>query len=136
MTKPRPPCSRGKPVIKVNAMSQAHLVKLLWENETMSCAALAEESGLAYVTVLQYTRELHRVGAAHISVYLPDTRGHDMVKVYKLGPGIDAKRFALTNAEVKRASRARKKAAALQSDITAALTLRPNLLPLTEIETA
>lgn len=51
--------------IKINAISQAHLIALMLDG-IYTCKELAEETGLHYVTVLQYTRELHRAGAAYI----------------------------------------------------------------------
>lgn len=101
-------------------MSQAKLVKLLLDG-THSCAELAASTGLHYMTVLDYTRHLHREGAAHIAEFRADTRGRDSIKVYKLGPGKDAKRYALSAAE--RTKRYRKNVAARQ--LQAALTLRP-----------
>lgn len=49
------------PQCKVNAMSQAQLIKLLLDGDR-TCAELADESGLHYVTVLEYCRELHKAG--------------------------------------------------------------------------
>ena len=83
---------------KINALTQARLIRLLWDG-TFNCAELAEETGLHYVTVLEYCRELHRAGAAHIAHWDKDTRGRDAVKVYKLGPGRDAVRQKLTGAQ-------------------------------------
>lgn len=85
-------------VRKINAITQARLIKLLLEG-IYTCEQLAEETGLHYVTVLQYTRELHRAGAAHISSWEKDNRGRDVIKVYKLGEGRDAKRQKMTPAE-------------------------------------
>ena len=56
---------RGKTTIKVNAMAYAHLVELMLDG-THSCQELARATGLHYVTVLDYTRAMHRAGAAHI----------------------------------------------------------------------
>ena len=96
--------------IKINAITQAQLIKLLLEG-IYSCRELAEHSGLHYVTVLQYTRELHRVGAAHISSWEKDDRGRDVIKVYKLGAGKDAKRQRMTQAERQQKRRAKKRMA-------------------------
>ncbi len=93
-----PPNQTGRRIIKVNALTQAHLIKLLLDGDR-TCQELAEETGLHYVTVLQYTRELHRAGAAHIHQYEKDSRGRCMIKVYKLGKGKDAKREKMTSAE-------------------------------------
>jgi hypothetical protein len=93
-----PPSNKGRRIFKVNAFTQAKLIKLLLDG-AYTCEELAQESGLHYVTVLEYARELHRAGAAHICMYEKDSRGRDALKVYKLGPGRDAKRTKLTPAE-------------------------------------
>jgi predicted ArsR family transcriptional regulator len=95
-------------MIKVNAMCQAQLVKLLLEG-THTCYELAQATGLHYVTVLHYCRELHKAGAAHIAMWEKDSRGRDLLKVYKLGAGKDAKRRRMTSAERQRKYREKKK---------------------------
>lgn len=84
--------------MKINAYSQAQMIKMLLDGPH-TCTDLAEATGLHYVTVQQYLRELRRAGAAHISAWEKDARGRDMIKVYKLGPGRDAKREKLTPAQ-------------------------------------
>ena len=95
-------------VVKVNAMAYAAMIKLLLEG-VYSCQEIAEHTGLHYVTVLDYTRELHRVGAIHISSYEKDSRGRDLVKIYKVGAGKDAKREKMTGAERQARVRQKKK---------------------------
>jgi hypothetical protein len=95
-------------MIKVNAMSQAQLVKLLLDG-THTCYELAEASGLHYITVLHYCRELHKAGAAHIAMWEKDSRGRDLLKVYKLGAGKDAKRSKMSSAERQQKYRDKKK---------------------------
>ena len=46
---------KNKKIIKINAISQAHLIKEMLDG-TLTCKELAEETGLHYVTVLQYAR--------------------------------------------------------------------------------
>lgn len=94
--------------MKVGAMSYAKLIKLMLEG-IYSCAELAEHTGLHYVTVLEYTRALYREGAAHISSWEADCRGRDMIKVYKLGFGIDAQRRRKTGAERQHAVRVKRR---------------------------
>jgi len=94
--------------VKVNAICYAHLVKSLMHGD-MTCTELAEETGLHYTTVLQYTRELHAVGAVHIARYDADARGRHLVKVYKLGIGRDAKRIRMTDYERRKRYLAKKK---------------------------
>lgn len=105
----KPPSNKGKSVIKINAFTQGVLIKNMLEG-TYNCQELAEITGLHYVTVQQYTRELHRAGAAHISSWEKDARGRDVIKVYKIGVGKDAKREKLTGAQRQERSREKRKA--------------------------
>ena len=105
----RPPINKGKRIVKINAFTQANLIKLLMEG-AYSCEQLSEETGLHYVTVLHYTRELHRVKAAHITAWEKDDRGRDAIRIYKLGAGKDAQREKLTTAERTRRYRQKRKA--------------------------
>jgi predicted ArsR family transcriptional regulator len=102
-----PPNNKGRKIIKINAISQANLIKLMLYG-TMTCKELAEETGLHYVTVLQYTRELHAFGAAHICLWEKDNRGRDSIRVYKIGEGKDAKRQKMTGAERQARSRSKR----------------------------
>lgn len=106
----KPPVN--KRVIKLNSILQAQLIKLLLEG-VYTCQELAEETGLHYVTVLQYTRELHRAGAAYIDHWEKDSRDRDSLKVYKVGVGKDARRSKLTSAQRQERVRKRKKMANL-----------------------
>lgn len=108
----QPPNLKGKRMVKVNALAYAHLIKLMLEG-IYSCEELAEFSGLHYVTVLHYTRELYRAKACHIVRWEKDARERDSVKIYKLGAGKDAKRQKLT--QVERQARWRAKAKALKA---------------------
>lgn len=108
--------------VKVNALTQAQLIKLLLEG-TYNCRALAEMTGLHYITVLQYTRALYAAGAAHISSWDQDSRGRESIRVYKLGPGQDAKRNVRTPAEVKAAYRGRQRAKLISDVLAGAVTL-------------
>ena len=84
--------------IKINAYSQAQLIKLLLIGD-MTCAELSEETGLHVMTVWDYVRELHRAKAAHIARWDTDARGRYCVRVFKLGEGQDARRPSLTSVE-------------------------------------
>ena len=93
-----PPRNKGKKIIKINAICQAQLIKAMLDG-VYTCAELAEVTGLHYVTVLQYTRELHAAGAAHICMWEKDIHGRDAIKVYKIGEGKDAKRQKMSAAQ-------------------------------------
>jgi len=84
--------------VKVNAMSYALLIKSLMHGD-LTMTELTEETGLHYVTVREYCKELHKVGAIHINRYEPDACGRHTIKVYKLGEARDAKRPKMTGAE-------------------------------------
>jgi len=71
-------------MLKVNALSQAHLVRLLFEGG-YSRAELAERAGLHYATVVSYVAHFRRVNIAYIDEYLPDSRGRLCVPGYKIG---------------------------------------------------
>ena len=86
--------------VKVNALAFAHLVREMLAGE-YTCAELAERTGLHYVTVLRYTREMYKVGAAYICAWGMDERRRYTLKVYKVGNGMDARkpRSAMTPAQ-------------------------------------
>jgi predicted ArsR family transcriptional regulator len=102
-----PPNNKGRRIKKINGFTQARLIKLLFEG-IYSCQELAEETGLHPTTVRDYTRELHRAKAIHICAWEKDSRGRDVIKIYKIGEAKDAKRHRLTDAERQRAYRAKK----------------------------
>jgi len=102
-----PPRNKNKKLIKINAISQAQLIKAML-NGTLTCQELAEETGLHYVTVLQYTRELHAAGAAHICCWEKDILGRDSIKIYMIGEGKDAKRQRMTAAQRQARSRSKR----------------------------
>lgn len=103
--------------IKIGAVSYARMCAAMIPGD-LTCQELAQETGLHYVTVLHYTRELHAAGAAHIVRFDPDVRGRALVKVYKLGPGKDARRTPMTSAQ-KQARWREKRRATQQLAVTA-----------------
>jgi hypothetical protein len=108
-----PPANKGKQIIKVGALSYAQLIKFMLEG-VYSCEELAEHTGLHYVTVLHYTRALHKAGACYISSWGQDTRGRDAIKIYSLGIGWDVPRQErMTVAERTRRYRAKLKSGQL-----------------------
>lgn len=89
-------------------MSQAQLIKLMMQG-THSVKEMADLTGLHYVTVLNYTKELHKAGVTHISTWRKDTAGRDALKIYKMGSGEDAKKTSMTAGERQRKYRERLK---------------------------
>lgn len=89
-----------KTQVKVNAMSFALLIKEML-GQSYTCAELAERTGLHYVTVLNYTRELHKARAAHICAWRMNDQKQYVLKVYGIGHMYDASkpRKAKTPAE-------------------------------------
>ena len=94
-------------IVKVSHITNARLVEAMLDG-TMSCQELADHTGLHYVTVLQYTRAMYRAKACHIHAWEKDSRGRDVIKIYKIGRGKDAKRHKLTAAERQAHQRAKK----------------------------
>lgn len=76
---------------RMSPWAYAHLVKAMEAGE-LTCAELAETTGLCKLTVYHYAKALHQVGMAHIAEWRPDSRGRETVIVYKLGRGKDAAR--------------------------------------------
>ena len=101
--------NKGRRIVKINAFTQAKLIEAMLDG-VYNCQELAEITGRHYVTVLHYTRELHRAKAAHICQWEKDTRGRDVIKIYKIGRGKDAKREKLTGAQRQARTREKKKA--------------------------
>ena len=97
--------------IKVNAISFAKLVAAMLDG-TMTKRELAEVTGLHYLTVCQYTRELHLQGAAHIVMWEKDARGRDAMPVFQIGAGKDKPRHKETPAS--RAKKYREKKGAIE----------------------
>lgn len=92
---------------KVNAMTFAILVKLLYEG-TRSCQELADDTGLHKLTIYDWTRELHRQGVIHICMW--EGEGRASTRIFKFGPGKDAPRPIKERSRVHAEYRARKKA--------------------------
>tara|TARA_R110000803_G_scaffold114284_3_gene182747 strand:- start:1671 stop:2045 length:375 start_codon:yes stop_codon:yes gene_type:complete len=97
-----------KRVFKVGAFTYALLIKHMFDG-TLTSRELADVTGLHYVTVLSYTRELHKAKAAHICMWEKDGYGRDSIKVYKLGEGTDAERFRMTSAQKSARHRVKKR---------------------------
>lgn len=104
-----PPLNKGRRIVKINRFTQAKLIEAMLDG-VYTCAELAEMTGLHYVTVLDYTRELYRAKAAHICGWEKDSKGRDVIKIYKIGRGKDAKREKLSGAERQARTRAKRKA--------------------------
>lgn len=98
-----------KKQVKIGAVTYALLLKEMLPGD-LTCQELAEATGLHYVTVLQYTREMHNVGVVHIARFDPDARGRHNCKVFRFGPGKDAKRVRMSDAERQQRARDRKRA--------------------------
>lgn len=92
--------------VKINAFTFARMIKLMLDG-TYTCRELAEETGLHYVTVLRYTREMHKVGAIHICMWETDSRGRQNIRVYKVGEGKDAKPRRISDSDRSKTYRAK-----------------------------
>lgn len=79
---------KGRPMVKIGAITNAMLMKLLLDG-IYTNLEMAEMSGLSLQVVNRYTREMHRIEAAHIADWAPDTIGRMTVRIFMLGPGKD-----------------------------------------------
>lgn len=75
----------------------------------MTCAELAEETGLHYVTVLRYCRELQLAGAAYVKYWEANTQGKFVVRVLTLGLEKDAPRTVISASTRAKAYRAKRR---------------------------
>lgn len=109
----KPPLNVGfrRNQVKMGAVLYARMIEMMLHG-TFSCREIADETGLHYVTVLQYARELYRAGACHIAHWDKDKRGRDITKIYKIGKGQDIKRQRMSKAE--RTARYREKLRAIK----------------------
>ena len=92
------PNMRGRKPVRINALTNAALIKYLLL-ATHTVPELAELTGLHYRTVLRYLQALRRAGILHICAWEQDHRGRDNLRVFKLGPGQDLKKSKLTPAQ-------------------------------------
>lgn len=77
--------------MRVGALTYAELVLHMLPGD-MTAEELAEVTGLRDDTVRQYTRALHRAGAAHIAGWAPDRMGRMTTRLLKIGAGSDRPR--------------------------------------------
>ena len=92
----------------LNHIALAMLTRLLLDGD-MTCAELAEETGLHYVTVLRYCRELQLAGAAYVRYWEANTQGKFVVRVLALGIEKDAPRTVLSSSIRSKAYRAKRR---------------------------
>jgi len=90
--------------MRINAYTFTKLVGLLIEG-TQTMYELAEATGLHYVTVQNYCREMLRQKVIHIAAYVDS--GRDAKRVYKLGKGENARRRRKSRAAISRDYKAR-----------------------------
>lgn len=102
------------PQMKMNPIHLAELVKLMMEG-AYSCHEIADQTGLHYVTVLEYTRAMYRKGIAHIRDWDMDARGRHSIKIYQLGEGEDAVPPRRTNSDRSAAYRKKKNQKRMQN---------------------
>lgn len=92
---------------RMSPWAYAHLVKAMEPGE-LTCAELAEVTGLCKLTVYHYAKALHQAGMVHITEWRQDSRGRDSIIVYKLGRGKDATRKRITSSQSSKAWRTKR----------------------------
>lgn len=104
--------------MKIGALSYAKLLKYM-QDGTLTCAELAQATGLHVLTVYDYTKAMHKEGVAHICDW--DGEGRNQTKIYRLGAGEDRRRPHKPRSKVYADYKARKKAALHQQRVTEGL---------------
>ena len=98
---------KGRVVRKINAFTQARLISLMIDG-VYTAQELAEHTGLHYVTVCIYIREMYLVKACYIAAWDNDSMGRATVKVFAIGRKDDVPRPAsLPRQEISRRYRAK-----------------------------
>ena len=72
-------------------MAFAQMIRLLTQ-DPHTFAELAEETGLHYITVREWVREMHRQGIVRVAAWVENTRGHRRIEAFMFGEGADAKK--------------------------------------------
>jgi biotin operon repressor len=102
---------KGKPQVKLNAALFAMAIEELMTGPT-TAQTIADITGMGQVTVWHLIRALRKRGVVHIDSYEADSQGRQMVRVFALGHGEDAKRPPTKRNEKTRVARQRRKAKA------------------------
>jgi biotin operon repressor len=102
---------KGKPQVKLNAALFAMAMEEFMHGPT-TAQTIADITGMGQVTVWHLIRALRKRGVVHIDSYEADTQGRQMVRVFALGQGEDAKRPPTKRNELTRAARQRREALA------------------------
>jgi hypothetical protein len=98
--------------MKVGAFTYAQLLKAMVPGD-LSFQELADATGLHYMTVIEYVREMRKAGVAHVAGWQEDCNGRMNLKCVKLGPCKDVPCPKLTKCERSARYRAKKRAAGL-----------------------
>jgi len=93
---------------KINALTYAILLRELMDGDK-NCHQLAEATGLNVQTIYDHTKAMYKIGVIHVHEWEADTKGRCAVRIYKLGPGKDAKKFTKTRQQVSADYRTRQK---------------------------
>lgn len=93
---------------RLSHITLAKFIKQLLEGPA-TARELVEVSGLHLVTVYEFMRAMRKYEVAHISAWDSDAMGRDMIAVFSLGPGRDAKRRRMTRAQISKKYRTNKR---------------------------
>ena len=103
--------------IHANTLAIVNMLKAMDDGSTRD--QLIEVSGLHHNTIYRWLFAMRKAKLVHIEGWERDWRGCNVVPVYKLGDGKDAKRIApITDAEKAKRYRHRKKLQAIGNALT------------------
>ena len=106
----------NKRKVPVNHYTLLNLIEAL-QNGVYSMTELAEESGLHYHTVRNFCKLAHARKMIQICMWEKDTRGRDMIKIFKWGKGTDAKRTKISSKDRTKAYRDKLRMAKLSTSL-------------------
>lgn len=109
---------------RVNQDAYARVIKALVE-EPVTLRQLEEITGLHLVTLYRLFRILKKHGLVHISAWEQDSRGRDAFAVFTFGKGRDKPKFRMTQAEIARRYRAKRKLQKQMAPIDALIKHQP-----------
>lgn len=101
---------------RISHITTATVIKLFLEGP-VSARDICDATGLHLVTVYELLRVFRKEKAAHISAWDVDSMGRDAIAIFSVGPGKDAKRRAMSRAQISARYRDRKRRLRMQMTV-------------------
>lgn len=102
---------------RVSHVTTAKVISLILDGP-FSARDIVDTTGLHIVTAYELLRVLRKEKVIHISAWEPDSLGRDAIAIFSIGNKRDAKRRALTRAQISERYRARKRMRSMMTAIS------------------